>query len=339
MNAGIQGLAADIFKVALVRLDEALRGRDAGQPHHPASARRGARRTAAAGTRRAAALTAEVMAGAAELRVPLAVNLSFGETWADAKGLTGSEPDHWFEPLADHLGAAYLRYSFTKGTDRRSRSSSTRSTLRPGSGCSTSVAAPAPRAGARGAGDRSGRHRHRARFIDIATRAHACGRAGHVPADGRACAAVRPGVRCRSLVVPGAFGLVGPGADLDVLRRHRPRARAGRTVRDQRVLVVLPGEVPAGAGQLRRRHRRASRTDRHQGRGRHEAEVDLWTTCYTARELALLVERAGLVVDARLVGRPRALRAARADHRDRRNSSSSDEPRHTSPDRTATALA
>src|SRR5262245_47925593 len=25
-------------------------------------------------------------------------------------------PDHWFEPIADHLGGAYLRYSFTKGT-------------------------------------------------------------------------------------------------------------------------------------------------------------------------------------------------------------------------------
>lgn len=24
--------------------------------------------------------------------------------------------DHWFEPLADHMGEAYLRYSFTKGT-------------------------------------------------------------------------------------------------------------------------------------------------------------------------------------------------------------------------------
>ena len=24
--------------------------------------------------------------------------------------------DHWFEPLAEHMGAAYLRYSFTKGT-------------------------------------------------------------------------------------------------------------------------------------------------------------------------------------------------------------------------------
>jgi len=23
---------------------------------------------------------------------------------------------HWFEPLAEHMGSAYLRYSFTKGT-------------------------------------------------------------------------------------------------------------------------------------------------------------------------------------------------------------------------------
>ena len=26
--------------------------------------------------------------------------------------------DHWFEDLADHLGGAYLRYSFTKGTEQ-----------------------------------------------------------------------------------------------------------------------------------------------------------------------------------------------------------------------------
>ena len=26
------------------------------------------------------------------------------------------EPGHWFEPIAAHLGSAYLRYSFTKGT-------------------------------------------------------------------------------------------------------------------------------------------------------------------------------------------------------------------------------
>ena len=29
-----------------------------------------------------------------------------------------SEPEHWFEPIADHLGRAYLRYSFTKGTSQ-----------------------------------------------------------------------------------------------------------------------------------------------------------------------------------------------------------------------------
>lgn len=23
---------------------------------------------------------------------------------------------HWFEPMAEHMGSAYLRYSFTKGT-------------------------------------------------------------------------------------------------------------------------------------------------------------------------------------------------------------------------------
>jgi len=34
---------------------------------------------------RAAELTSTVMAGAAELRVPLAVNLAYGATWADAK--------------------------------------------------------------------------------------------------------------------------------------------------------------------------------------------------------------------------------------------------------------
>jgi SAM-dependent methyltransferase len=33
------------------------------------------------------------------------------------RGETG-ESGHWFEALADHMGDAYLRYSFTKGTDQ-----------------------------------------------------------------------------------------------------------------------------------------------------------------------------------------------------------------------------
>ena len=86
MNAGIQGLAADIFKVALVALDRrlearGLRSRLVLQVHdevilevppdeHGEVAR----------------LVVETMAGACELSVPLEVNLSVGASWAEAKG-------------------------------------------------------------------------------------------------------------------------------------------------------------------------------------------------------------------------------------------------------------
>ncbi|HEX8802645.1 MAG TPA: DNA polymerase, partial [Acidimicrobiales bacterium] len=86
MNAGIQGLAADIFKVALVRIEAALEGAGMAsrlilQVHDEVlldvpPAERDA----------AVELVVGAMSGAAELRVPLDVNLAFGPTWADAKG-------------------------------------------------------------------------------------------------------------------------------------------------------------------------------------------------------------------------------------------------------------
>jgi DNA polymerase-1 len=85
MNAGIQGLAADIFKVALVRLDarlapDGLRSRLVLQVHDEVILEVPPDEEEAA----AAAVTG-AMAGAAELRVPLTINLAWGETWADAK--------------------------------------------------------------------------------------------------------------------------------------------------------------------------------------------------------------------------------------------------------------
>jgi DNA polymerase-1 len=85
MNAGIQGLAADIFKVALVRLDTALEREDlAGrlilQVHDEVILE-----VPPAEQERATELTLTAMQGAAELRVPLTVNLSWGSTWAEAK--------------------------------------------------------------------------------------------------------------------------------------------------------------------------------------------------------------------------------------------------------------
>ena len=86
MNAGIQGLAADIFKVALVRLDLALErdqldSRVILQVHDEVLLE-----VPPAEHDRATEVTLEAMSGAFDLRVPLAINLSYGASWADAKG-------------------------------------------------------------------------------------------------------------------------------------------------------------------------------------------------------------------------------------------------------------
>ncbi len=86
MNAPIQGLAADIFKVALVRLDQALAdaGTDARvvlQVHDEVILE-----VPPDEIDEIKDLTVSVMRDAATLRVPLEVNVSVGNTWADAKG-------------------------------------------------------------------------------------------------------------------------------------------------------------------------------------------------------------------------------------------------------------
>jgi len=85
MNSGIQGLAADIFKVALVRLDRALeeRGLDSRiilQVHDEVILE-----VPEGEHGDVADLTVDTMARAFPLRVPLEVHLSSGRTWADAK--------------------------------------------------------------------------------------------------------------------------------------------------------------------------------------------------------------------------------------------------------------
>ena len=86
MNAGIQGLAADIFKVALVRLhraldEEELESRIVLQVHDEIILE-----APDAEIGPASELTREVMRGAFELRVPLEVDLQVAGTWAGAKG-------------------------------------------------------------------------------------------------------------------------------------------------------------------------------------------------------------------------------------------------------------
>ena len=86
MNAGIQGLAADIFKVALVRIHEALSESHVAsrlilQVHDEVLIEVPEAERDTVGR-----LVIDIMRHAAELDVPLEVNASWGTSWASAKG-------------------------------------------------------------------------------------------------------------------------------------------------------------------------------------------------------------------------------------------------------------
>jgi DNA polymerase-1 len=86
MNAGIQGLAADIFKVALVRLDrdleeQTLASRLVLQVHDEVIVE-----VAPGEDAEVSRLTESALSGAADLKVPLTVSMASGASWAAAKG-------------------------------------------------------------------------------------------------------------------------------------------------------------------------------------------------------------------------------------------------------------
>jgi SAM-dependent methyltransferase len=211
---------------------------------------------------------------------------------------------HWFEDVADHLGSAYLRYSFTKGTEQE---------------VSFLVDALGLRAGARilDVGCGPGRHAHalgRLGFevvgVDISDRFVALARAG-VPA-GAAVTFERADARALGYdaefdavisLCQGAFGLSAgePGAPLDpdravlegMARALRPGGRLALSAFSAYFQVRYLSEADSfdAAGGVN--HERTTIRD-EDGR---EAPAELWTTCFTPRELRLLAEAAGLRPD------------------------------------------
>lgn len=86
MNAGIQGLAADVFKMALIRLDSGLeeggyRSDLVLQVHDEVLVDVDPEEAEAV-----EALTRTALTGAVELSVPLEVAMAWGDSWAEAKG-------------------------------------------------------------------------------------------------------------------------------------------------------------------------------------------------------------------------------------------------------------
>jgi SAM-dependent methyltransferase len=203
--------------------------------------------------------------------------------------------DHWFEPIAQHLGSAYLRYSFTKGTMQE-------------------VDFVVDALGL-GVGDRvldvgcgPGRHAHELvrrglvvhgidisrRFVDLAI-------------EGAPPGATFERLDARSLpfheefdaaicLCQGAFGLMAADAEnLAVLSGIAAALKPAGMV----ALSAFSSYFAVKYHELATFHAASGvsheRTEIRDEAGR-SAEVDLWTTCFTPRELRLMCERAGLEV-------------------------------------------
>ncbi len=205
--------------------------------------------------------------------------------------------EHWFEPLAEHLGGAYLRYSFTKGTQQEVEFLVGALGIEPGARVLDVGCGP-------------GRHAHALadrdvlvhgidisqRFVDLATATAPPG-ATFERLDARTMAfdTEFDAVIC---LCQGAFGLMtADGHDETVIDgMARALRRGGRLA------------LSAFSAYFVMKHWEGADFDADTGVN-HErtqirsesgavADVDLWTGCYTPRELRLLCAAHGLTVDS-----------------------------------------
>ncbi len=222
------------------------------------------------------------------------------------------ERDHWFEPLADHMGAAYDRYAHTKGTVQEVDHVVTMLELRPGErvldvGCGTGR--HAHELGARGV-DVVGVDISQ-RFIEVA-RNRSGDELQERPA-GRSV--IAPGSvtfeRCdaRTLtfddefdavicLCQGAFGMMTADGDdsavvAAIARSLRPRGRLALSAFNAYFAVRYHDDATFDAWAGVSHEVTEVRSEAGAAR-----PAELWTGCYTPRELRLLLSAHGFAVDS-----------------------------------------
>ncbi len=207
--------------------------------------------------------------------------------------------DHWFEDLADHMGRAYDRYAHTKGTVQEVDHLVDALNLVPGErildvGCGT------------------GRHAREfasrgmvvhgvdisERFVEIA-RDGAPGGLTFERGDARKLALVAGFEASFDVVVclcQGAFGMMTADGDDDavvsgIARALRPGGRLALTAFNAYFAVKYHDGAEFDAATGVSHERTEIRSESGVVR-----KVDLWTGCYTPRELRLLLGSHGLAV-------------------------------------------
>ena len=218
-----------------------------------------------------------------------------GTTGCETAAVGSAPSDHWFEDVADHLGSAYLRYSFTKGTRQEVEF------LVPALGLDAGMRVLDVGCG-------PGRHAYALaergisvhgvdvsqRFVDLA-RAKAPPGATFERLDAR-CLPFESEFDAVICLCQGAFGLMtAAGHDESVFagmaRALRPGGRLALSAFSSYFVMKHWKDADFDA-DLGINHERTEIRDE----AGVAIETSLWTGCYTPRELRLLCAAHGLAV-------------------------------------------